>query len=180
MGFGTAVTYNYDNDLYEFFCSDDKKKIIDYLKGNTAVGFNSVRFDNSVLLGNKYWKKDSVLPWENYDILIEVIKGKFKTATAREAIEKYNKKDIFDGSLRLDDICRETIGSRKTGHGADAPLKIQAEEWASVYSYNLNDVRLTRKLLDFIVRYGYVIDGHKKVIQVARPKDLKFTEFTQK
>lgn len=167
MGFGTAVVYDYKNDVYLFFGPHQKDELISILTGNLVVSFNGIRFDNSVLLGNDYQKDKGPIRWPDYDILLEVVKAKFKVKTIQEAQMTHGFRAVHDGSINLDAISRGTLGIGKTGSGAHAPELIREEEWAEVYAYNLNDVRLTRKLYDFIKEKGFVIDGAGNQIMIG-------------
>jgi hypothetical protein len=67
---------------------------------------------------------------------------------------------IYQISILLNALAKATIGLEKTGHGSKAPQMIREGRLSEVFSYNLNDVRLTRMLYDFIQKYGYLIDGN--------------------
>lgn len=167
MLFGTAVVYDYKADLYHFFGTDHKDELIELLAGNYVISFNGIRFDNKILLGNDYQSKFAAL-WDDYDILREVVKAKFGCESVSEAEEKVGNQGVHDGSIGLDALARGTLGLNKTGHGAKAPGLIRENKWAEVFAYNLNDVRLTRKLYDFIQKHGYLIDGWGNKITIER------------
>jgi DEAD/DEAH box helicase domain-containing protein len=162
MGFGTAIMYDSLVDQYFFYDQNQDDILKDALCDRRVVGFNSVRFDNSIMLGNDY----EVAPWEDYDILLAAIQVKFQVGSYEEAVEKHGQWALHDGSLSLDSICKATLGIGKTGHGAHAPVLIRDEKWAEVYAYNLQDVRLTRKLFEFIRTYGFLIDGKSNKIEI--------------
>lgn len=167
MLFGTAVVYEYDTDLYSFFGPAQKDDLIRYLTGNTVISFNGIKFDNSVLLGNNYAESDAnTTHWSDVDILLEVVRSKFGVGSVQEAEERVGRYTAHDGSIRLDALARGTLGLHKTGHGAKAPELIRENRWAEVFAYNLNDVRLIRKLYDFIQKYGYLIDGRGDRIDI--------------
>ena len=156
MGFGTAVAYCSDTDIYRFFGPDDKQSLIDMLSASDlVVTFNGLRFDNRVLLGNDAgWET----PWTDYDLMLEVFKSKFAVASMGEAHDTYGQDAVHDGSCSLDGLSAGTLGMAKIGHGAVAPKQIQQGLWPEVFQYNLHDVRLTRKLYEFVRRYGYLVD----------------------
>jgi len=167
MGFGTAVVYDYENDLYHFFGPKQKQQLIDLLKGNFVVSFNGIRFDNRVLLGNDYQERDHL--WEDFDLLLEVVRSKFGVDSVEEAEERYGAKQVHDGSIGLNGLAEGTLGLKKTGHGSKAPQMIREGKWADVFAYNLNDVRLTRLLYEFAERYGYLIDKSGRKIPIGMP-----------
>jgi hypothetical protein len=172
MGFGTAVVYDSKSDLYLFYGpgDDQKEQLIKKLTGQLVVTFNGIKFDNAVLLGNDYGQS----PWDDYDILKEIICAKWNAISVKEAEQKYGAKEIYDGSMGLDAIAVSTLNrTGKTGHGSQAPWLIQNGKWAECFAYNLNDVRLTRFLANFINRYGYIVDGFHTMVQLdKRPKDI--------
>ena len=164
MGFGTAVVYDYCRDVYEFYGEGERRKLVNRLGGNRVVSFNGVKFDANVICS-----RNEVRPsWEDYDLLLEVIKSKFGLTTVQEAERKLGDKAIHDGTFGLDGLAEGTLGLRKTGHGAKAPELIRNGKWAEVYAYNLNDVRLTRMLYDFVSQYGYVVDRRGRKIVVDK------------
>jgi hypothetical protein len=164
MGFGTAVVYDYEEDLYHFFGPSEADKLRDFLSTSLVVSFNGIKFDNAVLLGNDYLKRRSesgFTPiWEDFDILVEVVKAKYGVNTVSAAEAKVGADEVHDGTIGLNALAKATIGLEKTGHGSKAPQMIREGRLSEVFSYNLNDVRLTRMLYDFIQKYGYLIDGN--------------------
>ncbi len=156
MGFGTAVVYDYSSDFYRFFGPDEKDKMTSLMMGGRVISFNGVRFDNKVVFGNDYPTGEAA--WVDCDLLLKVVQSKFRVNTVEEAEAKVGPKEVHDGSIGLDGLAEGTLGLHKSGHGAKAPLLIREGRWTEVFEYNLNDVRLTKKLYDFAVRYGYLID----------------------
>lgn len=172
MGFGTAVIYDTQKDFYYLFGPDllllSKAKML--LRGRPRMGFNNVRFDDRVIFGNKeiemecpkgqFIERPGV-----YDLLIQVVKAKFGVETVREAELKVGAKQIHDGSIGLDALAFATLGMRKSRHGVKAPQLIALGQWPEVFEYNLNDVRLTYKLIEFQRRHGFLVDGNGRVIR---------------
>lgn len=70
----------------------------------------------------------------------------------------------FHQGWSLNDICTQTLGIGKIGHGAEAPKWFQKGDWARVANYCADDVALERDLVDFVDRHGYVLSGTKKLI----------------
>lgn len=169
MGFGTAVVYDYDRDLYHFFGAEKLKDLIGLLTTGLVVSFNGIKFDNRVLFGNDYNAPNSEVAWRDYDILLEVVKAKYGLSSVAEAEKKLGDPAVHDGSIGLDGLSEGTLNLHKTGHGAKAPQLIREAKWAEVFAYNLNDVRLTRKLFDFIRQYGYLIDRAGTKLEIRKP-----------
>lgn len=158
MGFGTAVVYSYKDNLYHFFGPNQKQELIDLLAESPGlvVSFNGIKFDNAVLLGNDYQKHEAI--WFDYDLLLNVVGGKYNLESVYDAEKKLGDKEIHDGSIGLDGLAEGTLGMHKTGHGAKTPQLIKEGKWAEVFAYNLHDVRLTKMLYDFAKKYSYLID----------------------
>lgn len=166
MGFGTAVVYDSEHDTYLFFSENQKDDLIRTMTGHRVVSFNGIKFDNSVVLGNDY----DLSPWDDVDLLIEVVRSKFGLPSLEAACEKLANydKNVHDGSISLDGLSEGTLGMKKTGSGAHAPELIREAKWAEVYAYNLHDVRLTRKLFEFAQTYGYLIDRKGNKIELPK------------
>jgi DEAD/DEAH box helicase domain-containing protein len=67
------------------------------------------------------------------------------------------------GGSKLDDVAGATLGVRKIGNGADAPLWYQAGQIQRVVNYCADDVAIERDLAEFVDRYGYVIHNGKQL-----------------
>lgn len=179
MGFASAVVYEKKLDRYHFFLHNEgRDKMIQLLKGQRVVSFNGIKFDSRVVLGNKravYPAEGLVMlgsaVWANYDILAEYVCARFNLPDVGAAEAKLGDKAIHDGTFGLDALCRNTLGPQyaKSGHGAAAPLLYQAGKFDELLEYNFQDVRITRKLYEFILKYGYVVDGGDRVTRLFKP-----------
>jgi DEAD/DEAH box helicase domain-containing protein len=69
----------------------------------------------------------------------------------------------------LDALCRNTLGTGKTGSGERAPHLAAEGKWAELVNYCLSDVLLTRDLCNFIRKEGYVIDKDGDRLPIALP-----------
>lgn len=174
MGFASGVTYDYGKDLYEFFMHNAGAEALrTKLTNRIAISFNGVKFDSRVLLGNERAVNDGFTftlnrryMWFNFDILLQYIKTRFQYLTVREAEKRLGDKHIHDGTFNLDALGRATLGIGKTGHGADAPVLYQKNQYDALLAYNLQDVRVTKKLFDFIRRHGYVVDNNGRSVEI--------------
>jgi hypothetical protein len=187
MGFGSAVAYDYFLDQYRFFLHDPAE-LLELLSGRIAVTFNGVKFDSRVLLGNDRLTKsvgggrvqireNATSPpqpggiyfnssWEDLDLLLLYVRARFEFADVAEAEEKLGDKSIHDGSFGLDGLAKGTLGLKKTGHGAKAPLLYQAQKYAELLEHNCNDVRLTKMLFDFVRKHGFMVDEANRVVRI--------------
>jgi len=182
MKFGTAVVYDSIDDLYHFYGPSDLEKLRAHLSLEPRAGFNNVKFDDLVIFGNDYVQpgydlgKDHLRfteTWCVMDLLIRVVAAKFGVRTVSEAEQKYGSAEVHDGTIGLNSLAMSTIGKAKTGYGAKAPLLIREGKWADVFAYNLNDVRITWKLIEFVNKFGFVVDRKGNVIRI---KSFSFDE----
>lgn len=160
MGISVICAYDYVDDRYRVFCKDNFKEFQKLCtERNCLVSFNGIGFDNKVL------KENGIIVPENrcYDILVQVWIGD-------------NLKPMFEYPSHigygLDAICAANFDERKTGHGALAPVQWQKGEIGDVIDYCINDVKLTKDLLDYIIRYGAIKSPKEKdkIIRVRRPQ----------
>lgn len=109
----------------------------------TLIGFNSINFDNVVLAASGI-----VIPEARcYDLLREIwnadgLGPKFSPAT--------------HGGYSLDACAAANFGAAKSGNGALAPVQFQRGQYGALSDYCLNDVHLTRLLLDQVLRHGSI------------------------
>ena len=152
MGLGTAVTYDYSDHLYHFYDENDKERLIQDLTGNCVISFNGIRFDNLVLL--KKFENN----WFNIDIFDIVVKSKFGIPLSY-AVAKFGSDRVFNGTISLNAISRSTLNLVKNASGELAPQMIRDKRYKEVFEYNLNDVRLTKFLFEFGLKFRYIVDG---------------------
>jgi len=179
LGFASAIVYGKKEDRYWFFVHDEgREAMVKLLTGKHVVSFNGIKFDSRVVLGNNralFPAEGMVMQWPiawaNYDILAEYVTARFNLVDVEAAEKKLGDKAIHDGTFNLDAICRHTVGRGKSGHGADAPLLYQAGKFGELLEYNLNDVRITKKLYEFILENGYIVDGAKTAVYLYEPGD---------
>lgn len=180
MGFASAVAYVYATDQYHFFLhSDSRRNLCSLLHDQRGISFNGVKFDSRVLLGNdrefnlleNTVGNREVAFWSEYDILLEYIRTRFALPDVAAAEAKLGDKTIHDGSFSLDGLAEGTLSLNKTGHGAKAPELYRQGKYAELLAYNLNDVRLTRKLFDFVMKYGFLVDRKGRVVYLAKVKE---------
>jgi hypothetical protein len=175
MGFASAVAYSYQKDQYYMFLGPDgKEDLITLLYESITITFNGIKFDSRILLGNdrniantgKTSSKRTLSKWDNFDILLEYLKARFGHNTVQEAEEALGDKLIHDGSFGLDGLAEGTLSLHKTGHGADAPNLYKTGQFGELLAYNLQAVRLTKKLFDFIREYGFLVDRAGKIVHL--------------
>lgn len=151
MGISTVCAYDYIEDAYRVFCFDNFEEFLALLsRRKWIIGFNSLKFDNNLIKEYVairfplFHHQEAVLVAEDrtYDILQEIwrVEGLSPTFNYRT-----------HGGYGLDAVCNATFGIRKTGTGAGAPADWQRKKVGKVIDYCLNDIRLTKRLMDSIL-----------------------------
>lgn len=155
MGIAVVCLYDYARDSYGVFGANelpDLQRIVD--RTDVVVGFNSHSFDNRVLAANKV-----VVPANrSYDLLAEIYAA---TGT------RYS----------LDALARVNGSTGKNGSGARAPILWQEGRVTEVVNYCLQDVRLTKHLLDKVIRCGAIYAPDKSIIRLPKPGSRTPTRF---
>jgi len=115
-----------------------------------AVSFNGNRFDLLVLkglLGRWIELKN------NYDIHKEI-----KSAGAP-----------WKGS-GLGATSEKTIGRGKSGNGETAPALARQGRWGQLVTYNIDDLYLTKELMEHIRKYGWVVGADGQTYKLEVPE----------
>jgi len=170
-----AVTYSYNNDEYKFWTYTNQDELLQYLNGNVVIGFNSINFDSPVLLGENHKldengnSSNGKYSWTNYDIFIEIKKRLYRTVNKpiQETFSAMKKNfNIHEkGVYKLDSIAIATLGKGKNGSGGNAVELFRQKKIIELFEYNLQDVRVTKQLYDFLKTYKYIINGNFDIIK---------------
>jgi len=75
----------------------------------------------------------------------------------------------------LDAVAKETLGKGKIGNGMDAIQFFKNKEWKKLEKYCLQDVKVTRDLLDYGYSKGQVKFRNKWNRLVTAPVDFTYT-----
>lgn len=153
MGISVAVTYCYERDEYKLFDEFMIDELGKYLsRADIVCGFNIFNFDNNLLASADINLDAS----RCYDLLKEI-------AIADKTPNNF-------AGLSLDTVSRANFSTAKTGHGAKAPILYQTKNFGELFDYCLNDVRLTKRLLDKIIRTGHITNPrNNNLLRVRRP-----------
>lgn len=151
MGITVIGAYDYETDRYHVFCKDNFSGFLDLLATHPCVvGFNNIGFDNKVILaqveGSVRENLGKYLNVASYDILVEIWRSL--------GLDPFKFWYGTHGGYGLDAMCEANFGTKKTGNGALAPVDWQRGNIGTVIDYCLNDVKLTKQLLDTILRVG--------------------------
>lgn len=117
-------------DEYIAFVEGQEKVFIDLLKkADLIIGYNHLWFDLPVM--QKYADVElKKLPC--YDLMLEI-----------------EKKIGF--KVKLDDVCKATLGSKKTDSYETYKHYYAEKKWAELIDYCMNDVRLTEELFRLVL-----------------------------
>ncbi len=157
MGIAVLACYDYARDCSRVFCQDN---LADFLtlahSHDICVGFNNHRFDNKILESNALVLNSS------YDLFEEIQRGlklNFNNPAERRA------------GYGLSSMAFANFRANKSGDGAQAPIDFQRGRIGKTVDYCLQDVYLTKRLLDKVIRRGFLNDPHdtKTLIPVRRP-----------
>lgn len=160
MGISVVCGYDYFTDRYRVFMADNFTALQGVLLAHPGplIGFNNIGFDNKLLRANGIAIADE----KCYDILSEIWKADGLTAWFEYPTHiGYSLNNILSSNFP---------NLQKSGHGALAPVLWQQKQYAEVVDYCLEDVRLTKKVLDKILRTGNLINPKNgNVLKIPRP-----------
>ena len=131
LGISVVGVYDYDTDEYIAYKEDEFGKLQNHLiDASLIVGFNHIGFDMPVL--QPYLSIDiNTLPY--FDIMLDV-------------------QNIIGHRVGLDSIASATLGIGKTASGLDAIKFYNENRWEELISYCLNDVKVTKDVLDYGIK----------------------------
>ncbi len=161
MGVSVLVLFDYETMRYRIFGDNNIDEALNILfNHDLVVGFNTVNFDWKLLkatyiaeCAQRSIKRKS----EDFDILREI--------WTNLGLDPDNFNGRTHGGFKLDDVAFETIGLRKTGDGAQAPILYQQGKLYDVIDYCIEDVRIERTLFEYIVENEFVV-RHGRPIKV--------------
>ncbi|MCK5111078.1 MAG: hypothetical protein KAQ94_06110 [Arcobacteraceae bacterium] len=141
MGISVAGVYDYIEDRYRVFTQDNFQEFQELIDNrDLIIGFNSLGFDNKLCEANGI----NISHKNHYDIMLEI---------AKLVNPNYKTRPSFKG-CGLDKCCEVNFNTKKSGNGALAPIDWQNGKIGTVIDYCLNDVKLTKRLLDEIMFNG--------------------------
>lgn len=141
FGLAVAVTWDEKHGFRDWFEKDAKKLIAEMTNFDRIVSFNGNRFDFSVLRG--YSSVDCLLP-RSFDVL--------------ELLHRQ-----LGYRVKLDQLARDTLGTKKAGDGLDAVRWWREGKQAKVVKYCRKDVQILRDLVDHGRREGHVVLENTRV-----------------
>jgi DEAD/DEAH box helicase domain-containing protein len=125
--------YFYETDEYVAYEEHELNKLWPRLeRADRLIGFNSKGFDVPIL--NNYYPGD-LMRLPHLDILEEIVKS-------------------IGFRLKLDSVAQSCLGVGKSGHGLQAVEWWKQGEIEKIKKYCLDDVRVTKGVYEYGVKYG--------------------------
>lgn len=144
--------YSYPQNKYLTFVEDQMYKLGEMLsEADQIIGFNIKNFDFQVLQPYLNFKL-SELPY--LDILEEVEK-------------------IIGHRIKLDNLAQVNLGAGKSGDGLQALKFYKLGQMDELKKYCLDDVRITKELYDYVLKYNKL--SYKDYFETKEIR-LKFAE----
>ena len=144
--------YFYETDTYEAFEEHELAALWPRLEhADRIIGYNTIGFDLPVM--NNYYSGD-FLKFSGLDILAEIQKA-------------------LGFRLKLDDVAAATVGTRKSGHGLQAVEWWKQGEIQKIKDYCLQDVRVTKDVYEYGLKYGSLAYEDRLGGRKAIPVDFK-------
>lgn len=181
LNLGSAVVYSYNKDRYYFYLHDNQKQnLINKLNGNICISFNGIQFDTKLLLDknrkifyyNKLFHvKQSNIEWREFDLFRFVLASFKKERNMTKCL-----KSISPGGLSLGALVKKNLKTEKIDKGENAPILYQKKKYDRLLEYNLQDVRITKQLFEFIKKNHFLVSGQNKRFKLNKfliPATLK-------
>jgi DEAD/DEAH box helicase domain-containing protein len=144
--------YFYETDEYKAYEVHELKELWPRLESaDRIIGYNTKGFDLPVM--NNYYAGD-FMKFSNLDILEEIEKA-------------------LGFRLKLDDVAAASLGYGKTGHGLQAVEWWKQGEKEKVKTYCLDDVRVTKELYEYGLKYNAVAYQDRTGTRKGIPVDFK-------
>lgn len=152
MRISVVGAYFYETDEYLCFEEKDFPTLWKRLEhSDRLIGYNSRYFDTPIL--NHYYPGD-LSKLAQLDMLEEIHKA-------------------LGFRLKLDDVACATIGERKSGHGLQAVEWWKQGEIQKIKDYCLQDVKVTRMVYEYGLKYGALAYEDRLGGRKAIPVDFK-------
>jgi DEAD/DEAH box helicase domain-containing protein len=158
MGIAVVGVFDYVRDCYHIFCQDNLQDFTELIaRRDLAIGFNNLRFDNPILAAHGI----PITSVSLYDLFIEVQRGlglDFNDPGQRRS--GYSLHGLAFANFRLG----------KSEAGENAPILWQRGNVGRVVDYCLQDIYLTKRLIDRVIRSGALVDPvNNGTIPIRRP-----------
>lgn len=156
LGVSVVGVYDYADGSFKTFFEKDLPQLFQlFEKASMLIGFNSNKFDLEVL---KPYYVGNLAKFPALDLMDEVQKS-------------------LGRRIALDDLVKGTLDKRKEGHGFLAVEYFKEGKLKKLAKYCLSDVRLTKELYEYGLKYKkvYYLGVSGKVVINVNWKDVKVT-----
>mgnify|MGYP003331600198 CR=1 FL=1 len=153
VGVNVRNGYGEEGEFQSYFERDLPKLFPLLEKADVIIGFNVDGFD-----------MPTFTPYYN---------GEIEALPTLDIMDRI--KDSTGHRVALDAVAKETLGIGKTGDGLDAIKYFKNKEWDKLEKYCLQDVRVTRDLLDYGYSKGSVKFRNKWNRLITTPVDFTYT-----
>lgn len=161
MGISVICAYDYSTTRYRVFCQDnfaEFQKLVH--EAGKVIGFNSLAFDNPLCAAHGL----DIPVEKSWDLLSEI--------WAADGLSRSFEYPSHIG-YSLDECSRVNFGFQKSGNGALAPVLWQRGQIGEVIDYCLNDIRLTKALVDAIIDHGEIRNPKNgSLLRITPPSGL--------
>lgn len=155
MGVACVAAYDYETNGIRVFCEDnlaDFQELVD--STDWVVGYHNWNFDDMLMEAHGV----EIPEEKSYDLYREVYKA-----------HGYKPSQRVSG-LKLDQLAAANFPYRgKSGEGAMAPINWQQGKIGAVIDYCINDVLLTRDLLNLAIKGRLISPKTRRVVRVKPP-----------
>jgi hypothetical protein len=153
MGISVAVTYSTRTGKYRIFRQENTQELIKQLRAaDLVVGYNHISFDYEVLMGHTILNLKEQC--HSLDLMVDLEKR-------------------LGHRLKLDAVASASLGTGKTADGLQAIRWWQEGKIMEIAEYCCYDVKVTKLVHEFGVRYGHVKYhdkfGHLHAVEVDWP-----------
>ncbi len=165
LGISCACVWEYEGQRMRIYGPDDVAALQErLLRADRISGFNIWNFDFPAIWGisRADWIVSEGYVAPDVSDLQVALLPKTDDILRRIWLSLDLDPDNFDpkthGGYGLNAVVRALFNVEKIGYGGDAPKWFQAGNWARVANYCADDVALERDLVDFVDRYGFIIN----------------------
>lgn len=157
MGISVIGAYDYQEDRYRVFLKDNFAEFAQLCCNRQLLaGFNNIGFDNKILNADEFIFPMPQIEARAYDLCVEIKKA--------AGVDKYTS------DYSLEKICQANLKISKSGRWDLAPVLWQRHQRRTVIDYCLEDVWVTRRLMDLVLHEMPIIDPvNGKELWIPKP-----------
>lgn len=185
-----ATTYSYKEDRYRIWTFNDKDKLIQYLNNNNVVVYNGVKFELPILLGedytcdNTYWIRSDKHNFECgcVDIFYQILSNIYRVQTYNGVLDCSNKHPIANlQAYSLFNVYCSTLNRQisKDIYDIKTIELFKNKKILELIEYDMFKLRFVKSLYEYIVRYGYILNGDYDVVKLKlkSPKNMNLDDY---